>query len=106
MTTQDLLADTGWSALVRELMMEIIHSARALGFDVAESLADKQIERTRTMGPYKASTLIDFERKLPLELESMFLEPLRQANKADASVPKLERLCRVLAELDPGKPKN
>jgi 2-dehydropantoate 2-reductase len=103
LTTQDLLADARWSALVRELMMEIIHSARALSFDVAESVADKQIERTRTMGPYKASTLIDFERKLPLELESMFLEPLRQANKAGASVPKLERLCQVLTALDPSK---
>jgi 2-dehydropantoate 2-reductase len=105
LTTQDLLGDTRWSALVRELMMEIIHSARALGFDVAESVADKQIERTRTMGPYKASTLIDFERNLPLELESMFLEPLRQANTAGASVPKLERLCQVLTQLDPGNPK-
>jgi 2-dehydropantoate 2-reductase len=105
LTTQDLLEDAHWSALVRELMIEIIHSAHALGFDVPESLADKQIERTRTMGPYKASTLIDFERKLPLELESMFLEPLRQANKAGASVSKLERLCQVLTALDPGKPK-
>jgi 2-dehydropantoate 2-reductase len=103
LTTQDLLGDARWSALVRELMMEVIRSARALGFDVAESLADKQIERTRTMGPYKASTLIDFERNLPLELESMFLEPLRQANKAGASVPTLERLCQVLKALDLGK---
>jgi 2-dehydropantoate 2-reductase len=105
LSTQDLLTNPHWAALVRELMMEIIQSARALGYDIAESLADKQIERTRTMGPYKASTLIDFERELPLELESMFLEPLRQAKKAGASVPRLARLCQVLADLDPGKPK-
>ncbi len=106
LTTRELLADAGWAGLVRELMLEIIHSARALGFEVAESLADKQIERTRTMGAYKASTLIDFERNLPLELESMFLEPLRQAKKAGAPVPRLERLSQVLANLDPGKTAN
>ena len=63
----------------RELMWEVISAARALGFHLAEELVDKQIERTRAMGAYKASTLIDFERHLPLELESLFLQPLRHA---------------------------
>ncbi len=80
-------------------MAEVISGARALGFPVSPALADKQIERTRTMGPYKASTLVDFERGLPLELESLFLEPLRQARKAGASLPRLEALCRLLAAL-------
>ena len=68
-----------------------------------EELADKQIERTRTMGAYKASTLIDFERGQPLELESLFLEPLRQAHTAGVPVPRLEALCRVLKTLDGGR---
>ncbi len=53
------------------------------------------------MGAYKASTLIDFERGQPLELESMFLEPLRQAQTAGVPVPRLVRLCEVLHQLDP-----
>ena len=40
-------------------MLEVISVARALGFEIPDSLAHKQIERTRTMGAYKASTLID-----------------------------------------------
>lgn len=99
LTTADLLSDPRWEELVRELMAEVISGARALGFPVSPALADKQIERTRTMGPYKASTLVDFERGLPLELESLFLEPLRQARKAGASLPRLEALCRLLAAL-------
>lgn len=102
LTTDRLLGDARWEKLVRELMLEVIGTARALGYDVPESLADKQIERTRTMGPYKASTLLDFERRSPLELESLFLEPLRQAKQAGASVPRLESLCRVLQQLNPG----
>jgi 2-dehydropantoate 2-reductase len=100
LTTADLLADRQWEGLVRELMNEVISGARALGFPVDPLLAEKQIGRTRSMGGYKASTLIDFERGLPLELESLFLEPLRQARVAGAKVPRLEALCRILAALD------
>src|SRR6266850_1986306 len=87
LTTDKLLADTNWTAIARELMLEVIAVARALGFPVKESLADKQIERTRTMGAYKASTLIDFERRRRLELESLFLEALRQAKGAGVQTP-------------------
>ncbi len=103
LTTDKLLGDPHWEKLVRELMLEVIGAARALGYDVPDSLADKQMERTRTMGAYKASTLLDFEKGLHLELQSLFLEPLRQAKKSGASVPRLESLCRVLQQLNPGK---
>jgi 2-dehydropantoate 2-reductase len=103
LTTDKLLGDPHWEKLVREVMLEVISAARALGYDVPDLLADKQIERTRTMGPYKASTLLDFEKGLPLELESLFLEPLRQAKQSGASVPRLESLCGVLQQLNPGK---
>ncbi len=99
--TDQLLADPRWEQLVRELMLEIIAAANALGFKIPESLAAKQIERTRTMGAYKASTLIDFERGQPLELESMFLEPLRRAQKAGVATPRLAALGTVLKALDP-----
>jgi 2-dehydropantoate 2-reductase len=99
--TEVLLADPRWERLVRELMLEVIAAANALGLNIPESLADKQIERTRNMGAYKASTLIDFERRQPLELDGMFLEPLRQAQKAGVPTPRLAALCRVLTALDP-----
>jgi 2-dehydropantoate 2-reductase len=100
LTTDRLLADARWARLVRELMLEVIAAAQALGFDVPEAFADEQIARTRTMGAYKASTLIDFERGQPLELRSLFLEPLRQATQAGIAVPRLAALCAVLTDLD------
>ena len=99
LTTDLLLGDARWEKLVRELMMETIHAAQALGFAVPDSAADQQIDRTRDMGAYKASTLIDFERGQDLELEGLFLEPLRQARQAGVSCPRLAALCRVLTEL-------
>jgi 2-dehydropantoate 2-reductase len=100
LTTDKLLSDPRWEILVRELMHEVIAAAGALGYKTTIELADKQIERTRVIGPYKASTLVDFEQGRALELKSMFLEPLRQAEKAGAQVPRLKSLCRVLQQLD------
>jgi 2-dehydropantoate 2-reductase len=99
--TEVLLADPRWEQLVRGLMLEVIAVANALGLKVSETLADKQIERTRNMGAYKASTLVDFERRQPLELEGMFLEPLRQAQAAGVPTPRLAALCQVLKALNP-----
>jgi 2-dehydropantoate 2-reductase len=81
-------------------MLEVIAAATALGHQIPASLAEKQIERTRTMGAYKASTLVDFEQGRALELEALFLEPLRQAKRAGAKVPRLESLCRMLQQID------
>jgi 2-dehydropantoate 2-reductase len=104
LTTDILLDNDKWEKLVRELMMEVIHAAQALGLNVPEAAAETQINRTRDMGAYKASTLIDFERGLPLEIESLFNEPLRQAAKAGIASPRLKYLCNVLENLDKIRP--
>jgi 2-dehydropantoate 2-reductase len=100
LTTDKLLADPRWHALVRELMHEIITAARAQGHDIPFELADKMIKNTSEMGAYKPSTLLDFEHGHPLELETMFQEPLRRAEKTKASLPQLSRLCEVLRRLE------
>lgn len=99
-TTDKLLSDPDWEKLVRELIREVIQAARALGFKLDDELEEKQIKRTLSMGAYKPSTLIDFERGQPLELESLFLEPLRRAQSAGVEAPRLAALCNVLSELD------
>jgi 2-dehydropantoate 2-reductase len=106
LTTDRLLENPDWERLVRELMREIIAAARALGHGVHEDLEEKMVQNTRTMGPYKASTLIDFERGQPLELDSLFLEPLRQAHQAGVAAPRLAALCGILKKLDPARGNN
>jgi 2-dehydropantoate 2-reductase len=105
LTTDVLLAEPRWETLVRELMAEVIATARALGYPVAPELAEVNLARTRTMGPYAASTLVDYQRRLPLELEAMFLEPLRRARQAQVPTPRLAALCRLLERLDPAPPR-
>lgn len=98
--TDELLGDPRWAALVEELMFEVIHGARARGFPVPDAVAGENLERTRCMGPYRASTLLDFERGLPTERESLFEEPRRQAAAAGAVTPRLAALCAVLRQLE------
>jgi 2-dehydropantoate 2-reductase len=100
LTTDQLLAAPEWCSLVRELMVEVIGAARSLGLSIADGLADKLMDHTKTMGAYKASTVVDFERRNPLELESIFLEPLRRARSVGKEMPRLSALCKVLQELD------
>ena len=99
LTTDRLLADPAWHGLVRELIGEVVQAARALGHALEDGIAETQIQRTLTMGAYKPSTLIDFERGQELELEAVFFEPLRQARNAGVSTPRLENLTRVLQQL-------
>ncbi len=98
--TDRLLAEPRWERLVRELMLEVITVARALGFDLDQELVGRNLARTRVMGAYKASTLLDFERGMPIELESLFREPLRRARQAGVETPRLAALCAVLETLE------
>jgi 2-dehydropantoate 2-reductase len=100
LTTDQLLADPRWLELVRDLILEVVRIARAQGHDLDENLVDIQIERTRTMGAYKPSTLIDFERRQPLELHALFVEPLRQGQAVGVNTPRLANLVQVLQQLE------
>jgi 2-dehydropantoate 2-reductase len=96
----DALLDNGpWEQLVTELMDEVITTGRALGHDLSRGLGEHQRSRTRAMGAYRASTLIDFERGQPLELDALFTLPLGQAETAGAPTPRLAALCSVLGQL-------
>jgi 2-dehydropantoate 2-reductase len=100
LTTDKLLADPKWELLVRELMREVIAGATALGLKIRPDAEDINVSRTREMGAYRPSTLIDFERGQALELDALFREPLREAEHAGVRAPRLRKLCRVLEQLD------
>lgn len=99
LTTDLLIGNPDWLKWVRGLMRDVIRAAQAKSLKVDDAAEDEQIEKTRIMSAYKPSTLVDFERGQPLELDTLFLEPLRQARAAGAETPYLERLCAVLASL-------
>jgi 2-dehydropantoate 2-reductase len=83
---------------IRALMTEVIHAARAQGLPLEESLIDFNVERTRPMGPYRPSSMIDYVEGREVEFDEIWGEPLRRAQAAGVEVPHLERLSDRIRE--------
>ncbi len=98
-TTDLLLEDAGLESQVRALMAETIAAAKALGHEIPASFIDYQIERTRPMGPYKPSSMIDWQEGRAVEVESIWGEPWRQGRTAGAEMPRLELLYHLLRQV-------
>ncbi|MGI8438362.1 MAG: 2-dehydropantoate 2-reductase [Chthoniobacterales bacterium] len=101
--TAGLLANEQLRAQALALMDEVIAAAQRCGYDLPTAEALEQMKRTEKMGPYKPSTLIDYEAGKPLELEAIWGEPLRRARAAGARVPHLSALYEQLREANPAQ---
>ncbi len=91
-TTDVLLANPIIEAEIRKLMHEVITAASAQGIQLDPNLIESNIERTRPMGPYQPSTMIDYIEGRELELDPILAEPLRRAQAAGIRMPALENL--------------
>jgi len=98
--TLALMADPQTLALAEELMLEVVAGARACGRDIRDSFVRKMIDMTVAMPPYHASMKIDFDAGRPMEVESIYGNPLRAAGAAGADLPLVEMLYRQLKFLD------
>jgi 2-dehydropantoate 2-reductase len=102
-TTEDLLNTPGIEDEIRALMNEVITAARAQGLVLEDSLIDFNVERTRPMGPYRPSSMIDYVEGREVEYEAIWAEPLRRAQAAGVEVPHMERLAGRIFERLHGK---
>lgn len=91
-TTDLILQSSALEAEVWALMREVQAAAAAHGFTIPEDFVVNQVERTRPMGPYKPSTMLDYLAGKPLELEPIWGEPLRRAKAQGVPAPRLEAL--------------
>jgi len=91
-TTDLLLADETTVAEIRALMNEVVSAAAARGFVLDPKWIDWNIERTRPMGPYRPSSLIDWQEGREVEIDAIWGEPLRRAQSRGLSLPHWERL--------------
>lgn len=98
--TSKILADDTLRQEALELMDETIAIANACGHHLPTAVALEQMKRTRPMGDFQPSTLLDFLAGRPLEIEPIWGEPLRRAESLGLAVPRLEMLYRRLVSLD------
>ena len=99
-STAEILANEGLRRATLALMHEIIGAANKCGHALAKAVAHEHMKRTETVGPFKPSTLSDWEKGKPLETEAIWGEPLRRATAAGAKTPRLEIIYSLLKSLD------
>ena len=83
-----------------DLMKEVIAAANRCGHALPDNAWREHVKRTETMGPFKPSTLVDWETGKPLEIEAIWGEPVRRAVAAGAKMPRTETLYILLKKLD------
>jgi 2-dehydropantoate 2-reductase len=98
-TVDQVLADDGLRALTRQLMEEAADAADRLGHAIPPEYIDFQISRSDSMGPYKPSSMIDWQLGRPVEVEAIWGEPWRRGVAAGAEMPRLEMLYQLLAHV-------
>ena len=86
-TTAELLASNEGESLVRKIMAEVIDGATALGMNIPVSIINEQVVSTKEMGSYRPSSLIDYLEGREVELQAIWAEPLRRAERAGARLP-------------------
>jgi 2-dehydropantoate 2-reductase len=91
-TTDVLLESTRTEQEIRALMDEVIAAACALGVKLDPGLIHFHIERTRPMGAYRTSSMIDFVEGREVEVSPIWQEPLRQAEAAGCPMPHTREL--------------
>ncbi|MEX1119398.1 MAG: 2-dehydropantoate 2-reductase [Terrimicrobiaceae bacterium] len=96
LSVDQILKDGQHVSDVRALMSEVMAIAHAEGCEIGRGFAEANIERTRSMGDYRPSTLVDWEAGLALEIEPIWGVPLRRAAAAGVPVPHLQNLYQKL----------
>ncbi len=97
--TNKIHADKHWENLLIELMEEVWTAGNALGLDISHDKVKANLDSTACMGEYWASTLLDFKNRKPLEIDTLFKNPLAIGQKAGVNMPRLENMCKVLEQL-------
>lgn len=97
--TARILASPPLVRLARTLMEEVRAASAARGFPLEEAFLDLQFSQTETMGPYRPSSLIDFQEGRPVEVEAIWGEPLRRGQLAGVAMPALQTLTELIRHL-------
>ncbi|MBR8836144.1 MAG: putative 2-dehydropantoate 2-reductase [Stigonema ocellatum SAG 48.90 = DSM 106950] len=99
-TTAELMADVHTRKLVEQLMYEVVAGAKSCTRIIPDSFVQTMLNNTANMKPYRTSMKIDYDARRPLEVETIFGNPLRMAQAAGANLPYINCLYQQLKFLD------
>lgn len=95
-TTDVILHSPKLRERARTLMFEIQAGAKANGILIEDSFLEKQFILTQPMGPYRPSSLIDFQSGKPVEVEAILGEALKRSISKGLQMNELRKLFNEL----------
>jgi 2-dehydropantoate 2-reductase len=98
--TAAMITDEHLRKLTLDLMNEVIAAANKCGHELPSDSWRELMKRSETMGAFKPSTLLDWQAGKPIELETIWGEPIRRARAAGFEMPRTEMLYALLTKLD------
>jgi 2-dehydropantoate 2-reductase len=98
-TTDQIMATADHVARVRRIMNEVVGLAAACGRAIEPQFVQKMLDDTARMKPYRTSMKIDFDLGRPMEIESIYGNPLRIGTAAGGKAPEIEKLYNELKSL-------
>ncbi|TAF00609.1 MAG: 2-dehydropantoate 2-reductase [Oscillatoriales cyanobacterium] len=98
--TDELMANPDTLILVEEIMGEVVAGAKSCDRIIPDDFIPHMLEYTEKMKPYRTSMKIDYDESRPLEVEAIFGNPMRVAQKAGIKLPQIEVLYRMLKFVD------
>jgi 2-dehydropantoate 2-reductase len=98
-TTDKILAQSDLVTRTQVLMEEVRAVAALSGHSISNEFIKGQFTVTKKMGAYKPSSLIDYLAEKPVEVESIWGEPLRRGRALGADMPELAKLYSELKAL-------
>lgn len=90
--TAVLLATPGMEERIRRIMVEIQAVAAAIGYKIEDLFINQQVEVTRTMSAYRPSSMIDYVEGREVEVDAIWREPYRRAQKLGVNTPEIKSL--------------
>ena len=89
--TDQLLKNQITYTLIKDLMLEVIHAAKACGAgNITDEFAQTMLDKTLKMPPYSPSMKLDYDFGRPMEIDYIYSRAIQMARKAGYPMNKME----------------
>ena len=98
--TQDVLADAALRPRLERIMQEVAAAATVTGTPLEADVVPSFLAQTEAIPDYAPSMQLDARAGRPLELQTIYRNPLQRSQSSGAAMPETARLLAELEELD------
>jgi 2-dehydropantoate 2-reductase len=100
MLTDELVKTPATRTRCLEMMHEVARAANVCARPIEPSFIRKMMQDTENMKPYAPSMKLDHDRGNPMEIESIYGNPIRAAKSKGVAMPETQKLYHELLDLN------